>query len=106
MRYVNVNPIGMSKNPPNKKNNEEKRYQIIKLRIKNGIITNLKTNIVLLYQLRVRNLLLRFTPVIIALIILVKAKTMVIKKSIILIPGFEFLKMTPFKIKKICISNN
>ncbi len=92
-------PIGISKKPPNNKINEVKRYQRIKLRIKNGIITNLTTNIVLLFQLLVNDLLLSFIAVTIALIILVKAKTMIIKKRMILIVGFEFLKMFPFKIK-------
>lgn len=72
-------PIGISKKPPNNKINEVKRYQRIKLRIKNGIITNLTTNIVLLFQLLVNDLLLSFIAVTIALIILVKAKTMIIR---------------------------
>ena len=92
-------PIGISKKPPNNKINEVKRYQRIKLRIKNGIITDLTTNIVLLFQLLVNDLLLSFIAVTIALIILVKAKTMIIKKRMILIVGFEFLKMFTFKIK-------
>lgn len=74
-------PIGISKKPPNNKINEVKRYQRIKLRIKNGIITDLTTNIVLLFQLLVNDLLLSFIAVTIALIILVKAKTMIIKKE-------------------------